>query len=203
MRKISMLLGIFFCFCLPTVWGAPSRQGSTGGILLPSADVLRKEQASLGFFRQRGDTRVNFALGIDNHWEISASEQTGKTAAEVNLKYMLQPEGILQPGIAVGVDDIGGQEKRSPYAVVSKGLPFGIRLHTGWGKGQYGGLFLGAEKKLITKAKPGMFPDTSLFVEDDGRVASVGLRMSVSRGSKIEFGRRDGHSFIGFSYNYY
>ena len=203
MRKISILLGFFFFFFVSSIEGAPARQGSTGNILTPSADVLRAGQASVGFFHQQGDSRITFGLGIDNRWELSANEKTTDKDTAINFKYMLQPEGILKPGFAIGIDDVGAQEQRSHYAVLSKGLPFGIRMHAGYGDGQYGGVFLAVEKKLMPKVQPGIFPDTSLFIEDNGHISSLGLRMALSRGSKLEFGRRDGHSFVGFSYNYY
>jgi len=150
--KQKQLAGLFSFIMLLPAWtaAAPSLQGSTGNIVVPSADVLRLGQFDLGYYHETGEKTAVAAVGISRNWELSAARRErehGTDYTAVNLKYAVAQESITEPGLAIGVEDISAEGDRSLYVVASKGLPFGIRLHAGCGNGSYGGLFYAVERK--------------------------------------------------------
>jgi len=205
------MLFVIFSFCLlmglsPLASAAPSMQGSTGNINTPAADVLRPGQFDVGYYHLDGVQDISFATNLAKNWELSAvgrKSDKGDAAGQVNLKYAVKQEGVLTPGLAVGVEDLAGEEKRSVYAVASKGLPLGFRLHVGLGNGRYDGAFAAVEKRLVPLARGGVFPDMSIIVENDGHHMNYGLRMAVAAGLKASAGWMDGKPFVGITYNYY
>jgi len=206
--KQKQLAGLFSFIMLLPAWtaAAPSLQGSTGNIVVPSADVLRLGQFDLGYYHETGEKTAVAAVGISRNWELSAARRErehGTDYTAVNLKYAVAQESITEPGLAIGVEDISAEGDRSLYVVASKGLPFGIRLHAGCGNGSYGGLFYAVEKKITPHAAGGVFPDAAVLVENNGHETDYGIRISLSKGLKATAGWHDGEKFIGFTYNYY
>ena len=55
--KQKQLAGLFSFIMLLPAWtaAAPSLQGSTGNIVVPSADVLRLGQFDLGYYHEAGE----------------------------------------------------------------------------------------------------------------------------------------------------
>jgi hypothetical protein len=185
---------------------APATTGTTGNIDTPSADVLRPGQASIAYYKLSEGNDIAFGVNIAKNIELSGAKQEYKNAVaetDLNLKYGVLHEGILTPGVAVGIEDITNQKERTVYAVMSKGLPLGLRVHAGIGNGRYDGLFFAVEKKLIPMSIGGVFPDTSLIIENNGHAMNYGLRMSIAAGLKLDAGWRDNASYVGFTYNCY
>ena len=198
---VFVLLGVF-----SQASAAPATTGTTGNIDTPSADVLRPGQASIAYYNLHEGKDLAFGVNIAKNLELSGARQEyKKTSAEtyLNLKYGVLHEGILTPGMAVGIEDITNQKDQTVYAVMSKGLPLGLRLHAGVGNGHYDGLFFAVEKKLIPMSMGGVFPDTSLIIEHNGHAMNYGLRMSIAAGLKVDAGWRDNSSYVGFTYNCY
>jgi hypothetical protein len=205
MQKVILImivcLGIF-----SQASAAPATTGTTGNIDTPSADVLRPGQASVAYYKLHEGNDLTFGVNVAKNLELSGARQESKNAAAesyLNLKYGVLHEGILTPGVAVGIEDITNQKEQTVYAVISKGLPLGIRAHAGIGNGRYDGLFFAVEKKLIPMSIGGVFPDTSLIIEHNGHAMNYGLRMSIAAGLKVDAGWRDNSSYIGFTYNCY
>ena len=209
MRQNTFFVSFTFCLLMglsPLVNAAPSMQGSTGSINTPSADVLRPGQFDVGGYHVDGIQDISFATNLAKNWELSTVSRKldkGDRAGQVNLKYAVKQEGVLTPGLAVGVDDLAGTDQRTVYAVASKGLPLGFRLHVGLGNGRYDGAFAAIEKRLIPLARGGVFPDMSVIVENDGRHMNYGLRLAVAAGLKASAGWMNGKPFVGIAYNYY
>ena len=202
-KKICLLVLLL----LPSLAAAaPSVKGSTGNIDTPSADVLRPGQASIGYYHMdEGGSPVG-AVSAGKNIEISAAyteDTQNDNFTKVNIKYALTQEAVFAPGLAVGIEDSGGKSEQTVYVVASKSLPQGIRLHVGGGTGTYDGGFFAVEKKLVPLSVGGVFPDTSLIVENNGHHMNYGLRMSLSPGLKMTTGWRGGSPFIMLSYNYY
>jgi len=205
MRKVIMIM-IFCLGIFSQVSAAPATTGTTGNIDTPSADVLRPGQASIAYYKLHEGNDLTFGVSIAKNLELSVARQEyKKTATEnyLNLKYGVLPEGILTPGVAVGIEDLTNQKEQTVYAVMSKGLPLGIRVHAGVGNGHYDGLFFAVEKKLTPMSIGGVFPDTSLIIEHNGHAMNYGLRMSIAAGLKVDAGWRDNSSYVGFTYNCY
>ena len=205
-KVVCTLLGACLLSSTPVI-AAPSVNGSTGLINSPSADVLREGQFSLGYYHlQDGGAGVfttNIASGVELGLAGFRYDNQADNKTMVNAKIGLLNETILSPGLALGVEDIGGEKQRSAYAVASKTLPFGFRVHLGLGNGQHDGVFGGIEKSInplgvITGNN--VFPATSLIAEYDGKKYNYGARMSVIPGLKVDAGWREHDFYVGMSF---
>ena len=203
--KIKICL-LILCLLPSLAMAAPSSKGSTGNIDTPSADVLRPGQAAIGYYNLEDDKSAVGTISAGKNVEVSVAYVEGRhdnDFTKVNIKYAIAQEGVLTPGIAAGIEDMGDRSERTAYVVASKSLPQGIRLHVGGGNGTYDGVFFAIEKKLVPLSVGGVFPDSSLIVENNGHHMNYGLRMSISPGLKMTTGWRGGDPFIAISYNYY
>jgi hypothetical protein len=206
-KKIIGLSAICVMLLTAAVEAAPAINGSTGLINTPSADALREGQVSLGYYHLKDGGVGSAAFSVARNLEVSAAAfrydgQANKTY--VNAKLALAPETVLTPGFAVGVLDAANHEERSLYAVASKALPLGFRLHVGTGNGQLHGVFAGIEKTinpvgLLTGNNA--FPATTFIAEYDGRNMNYGARLSIVPGLKVDAGWRTNKStYFGLSF---
>ncbi|SHI87041.1 YjbH domain-containing protein [Propionispora hippei] len=205
MRRLFYFL-LPLLICINPVQAAPSLAGSTGMIDNPSADVLREGQISTGYYHVAGGTQFAFSAYVAPRVEVGTiilHDQDGKHTG-LNAKFSLRQEQVNTPAVAVGVEDIAGYRDTSWYAVASKSLPFGIRLHAGVGNGRFNGVFGGVEKQLNTlSVLPGKYlPSASLMAEFDGRQMNYGLRFAVAPGVKLDGGWRKHGSYFGISYTH-
>jgi hypothetical protein len=202
---IGMLCALFIGTA--TAAAAPSVNGSTGQINNPSADVLREGQFALGYYHLKDGGVGVFNVNLAPNFEAGVAgfrydnSSANKTIA--NAKLGLVPETVLTPGVAIGVEDIAAQQERSLYAVASKALPFGFRIHAGVGNGRYDGVFAALEKtinpvSIITGNNA--FPATTFIAEFDGHNMNYGARMSVVPGMKLDAGWRDHQWYFGMSF---
>jgi len=207
MRKI--MIGLTCALVLTTmvpVLAAPSVNGPTGLINTPTADVLRPGQLSLGYYHLQDGGVGSFNTNVAPNLElgVAAFRYDGQSNKNyVNAKFAVVPETILLPGLAIGVEDISNSEQRSVYAVASKALPFGFRVHAGTGGGRFNGVFAGIEKtinplSIITGTNA--FPATTLIAEYDGKTMNYGARLSIIPGLKLDAGLRNHNGYIGISF---
>ncbi len=210
MKKTILAAAALLLVTAP-VYAAPSVNGSTGLINTPTADVLQEGQFSLGYHHLKDGGVGSFNLNLTDKLEVgvagfrydSDSNKDNKTL--FNAKYGIVPETVLTPGLAIGVEDAGNQDKRSYYAAASKALPFGFRIHAGVGDGRYNGVFAAVEKtinpiSLVTGNN--VFPATTLIAEWDGDRMNYGARMSIVPGLKLDAGWRHSETYFGLSYTY-
>lgn len=207
---------ICFCwvFCIALfpsfALAAPSMSGSTGLIRIPTADVLRPGKASIGYYAWQDQGRGALTLGAVKGLEISAAAPWRNGVEDpwlVNAKMSLLQEELLLPGVVVGIEDAGGRDRRSVYGVVSKALPYGLRIHIGTGTGRFDGMFGAVEKVLnpvSLKNKHAGFPVTSLIVEMDGKKMNYGLRLRLDRGLLLDCGwlGQDERVYVGLTYTH-
>jgi hypothetical protein len=207
MKKLMMGLTCTLLLTTVPALAAPSVNGPTGLINSPTADVLRDGQVSLGYYHLKDGGVGTFNTNIASNVEIGVTGfrydgQDNKNY--LNAKFGVVPETVLTPGLAIGVEDISNHDERSVYAVASKALPFGFRIHAGTGNGRYDGrLFAGIEKTfnpigLVTGSNA--FPATTLIAEYDGRTMNYGARMSIIPGLKLDAGVRNHDRYIGISF---
>ena len=208
MKKIIMMIGLSCTLLLAAtpVMAAPSVNGSTGLINSPSADVLRPGQISLGYYHLKNGGVGSLVTNIAPNLEIGVAGfrydgQENKNY--LNVKFALVPETVLTPGIAIGAEDMGNSTERSLYAVASKALPLGFRLHVGAGNGRFNGGFASIEKVLnpvsiITGTN--VFPTTTLIAEYDGKTMNYGARLAIVPGLKLDAGIRNHDGYIGVSF---
>ena len=201
---VQILLGSLLLLSTP-VAAAPALGGETGALTVPSADALRPGQLHLAWSTAEDGHRSAVAFGALKRLELSTLhfDSAEKDTVELGLKYELQPETLLRPGIAAGVEDIARERRRSFYGVVSKTLPYGLRMHAGVGNGRYAGGFASLEVRAFPKRPAGVFPDLTLFAEHVDGHGAYGLRLALSRGLKVEAGVDGSAHFAGLSYNYY
>ena len=210
LRKIA--LGIMVCWVqlllATSASAAPSTTGSTGMIRIPTADVLQTGHFAAGYYYWRDHGVAVAAAGLPAGIEISAAAPgyNGVSAQwNVNAKINLAQESLLTPGISVGIEDVGGQRQQSFYGVVSKALPFGLRVHLGVGNGRFRGAFGAVEKVLnphSVRKKAAGFPVTSIMVEMDGRKMNYGARMRLAQGLRLDAGwlGREDRIYLGLTY---
>lgn len=206
MKKIIMGLTCALLVSAVPAVAAPSVNGPTGLINTPSADVLRPGQISLGYYHLKDGGVGTFNTNLLPNLEIGVSgfrydKEDNKNY--LNAKFSVVPETVLTPGLAVGGEDIGNRSERSLYAVASKALPLGFRLHVGTGNGRFHGGFASLEKtinplSIITGNS--VFPATTLIAEYDGNTMNYGARLSIVSGLKLDAGVRNHNSYIGISF---
>lgn len=185
---------------------APSVNGSTGLINTPSSDVLHEGQFSLGYYNLDEGSVGTFNMNLMKNLEIGVSgfnydQRDNETY--FNAKWALAPETVVTPGIAIGVEDFSDEDERTTYAVASKALPFGFRLHAGIGDGRYDGVFAALEKTInpiSVVTGDNTFPATSLIAEYDGDDFNYGARLSLVSGLKVDAGVRDHDLYFGVSF---
>jgi hypothetical protein len=207
-KKVLFGISCLLLLSSTPVFAAPSVNGSTGLINNPSADVLREGEFSLGYYHLKEGGVGIFNTNVLPKLELGVAGfrydgQDNKNY--VNAKFSVVPETVLSPGLALGVEDIAGEEKRSAYAVASKALPLGFRIHAGVGDGRFNGVFAGIEKtinpvSIITGNN--VFPATTLIAEYDGKNMNYGARMSIVPGLKLDAGWRNHDGYFGVSYTY-
>jgi hypothetical protein len=187
-------------------WAAPSVDGSTGLINIPSADVLRPGQFAVGYYQFKNGGVGTFDTNLVPNLElgVSAFHNDGQeNTNNLNAKFAVLPETVLKPGLAIGGEDLGNNNQRSLYAVASKALPFGFRLHVGAGDGRFNGIFAGVEKtinpiSIITGTNA--FPTTTLLAEYDGKTMNYGVRLTIVSGLKLDAGVRSHDGYVGISF---
>jgi hypothetical protein len=205
------LVGLFFALAGVAAWAAPSFQGYSGLVNIPTADSLDAGEYNVAGFLAEGDK--NSALGAANVGLLAGLEmgaayekkegEPGKTL--INGKFNFMSEGIVRPELAVGVADISDRLDLSPYFVMSKSLtgPLNVlhkeiinpRLHLGVGSGRFDGVFGGVSV--------GIGKIASLMAEYDSKQMNAGLRFAVSPGLQLHAAGLDDfkHFAVGLSYN--
>lgn len=207
MKKLLLTALCALVMSTATAMAAPSFSGSTGMINTPSADSLRGGQFSLGYHDLKDQKIGTFNLNLLPNVEVGVARHrmdAGENQTLFNAKWSFLPETVMTPGVAVGVEGLGDGH-RSAYAVASKALPLGFRIHAGVGNGRYHGAFGAIEKtinplSLITGNNT--FPATTLIAEYDGDGMNYGARISIIPGLKVEAGWRDSRSYVGASFTY-
>lgn len=200
---VSLSLGLLMT---ATATAAPSLQGSTGLINTQAADILQEGQFSLGLDHVNEGTVKNVVVGVVPRVEMGVTDlhYTGQADKMLfNAKYSLLPEQLITPGLSVGVEDAFNKNQRTSYAAISKTLPFGFRIHAGYGNGRYHGTFGGLEKTInpigfLTGAST--FPATTLIAEYDGSSFNYGARLSIIPGLKVEGGIRNHAAYYGINF---
>lgn len=201
----------FYCLLIVctsvTVSAAPTINGPTGMVRVPTADVLRLNHFALGqYYWQNGGGTV-VGTHIWKNIEISGVQRTFALESNhflINAKINLNQEALLIPAVAIGIDDIDNIERRSIYWALSKGLPYGVRVHMGSGTGRFDGFFFAVEKVLNPqplRQHSAKFPITSVIVEYDGYKLNFATRMRFGKGVRLDGGwlGREQKMYVGLT----
>ena len=182
-------------------------------IRIPTADVLNTGHFAAGYYYWQDHGTAVAAVGLPSGLEVSAVAPWGQGGSDVwtvNAKFSLNQETLLIPAVAIGMEDIGGQGRRSVYGVISKVLPYGFRVHIGTGTGRFDGMFGSIEKvlnpthlrNLHKKKNTSGFPVTSLILEMDGHKMNYGARMRLAHGLRLDAGwlGQEERIYLGLTY---
>lgn len=196
--KVCGFVLIFYVWMVAPAWAAVSLHGTIGGVDTPSSDVLRFGQYILFGASLEQESRVGIGFSVVPRLEITAfhAGRPGVYQPSFGIKYALREEGILKPGLAMGITDAANRVERSAYAVMSKGLPKGIRVHLGWGTGFYEGAFCSFEKQL-SASKSAAFSPVALVVEYSGKNMKYGVQAALDQDVSITAGWRGRKPFAG------
>gem|GEM_PF-1887672 len=164
-------------FLLHSTVAAGTISGASGLIEVPSADVLA-DGAFEATVRFAGDkVGLSATYGAFDSMEVAVNTlRTGKDEAiGIVLKGVVYEETGPRPAVAIGLET--GQS----YAVLSKRIAPGVRLHAGYGIGRMQGLFAGFTYSLSTvSARGAAAPVTTLLGELTPNGVNVGARMVFS-----------------------
>lgn len=207
MKKTITAMCVATLLSVGVAEATPTITGSTGMIYTPTADVLRDGNFSLGYHHIDDAKTYTVGYGLSDAWEISASTFDYDHRSNdfyLNTKFSLMSENVLRPGIAVGVEDAFDESDRTFYAVASKALPLGFRVHAGVGDGRFDGVFGGIEKTFNPLGITGssIFPATTLSAEYDGSKMVYGIRLAIVPGLKAQVAWRGSDTYVGMTFTY-
>ena len=212
-RIIVILCIVIVCsnFICRYSWGAPSFQGYTGLLNVPSADVLDSGGYNLGFHNTDLDiTIINaFCANYGAKVETLTSEfgmlkwnpKNGASETLLNAKCRIKEQTAISPAIAIGIYDLTNEINSTVYVVVSKrfSLPslkpsiHDLNGHLGIGGGKLKGFFMGLDVAID--------PKTTAIAEYDSEDINFGLRMNLLPNVFVDAALLDfGHLGFGISY---
>lgn len=138
---ILMLQACSFAFVPPPT---PGINGSTGVIMMPSADVIPYKNMNFGLdcgplaFADRWTLLYKLNIGTFQGMElgcIGTDDQDGgiKEGVFINMKYSLATDTSPYPLLlAIGVENLTSKTLSDVYMVATRYLPNGSRLHFGF-----------------------------------------------------------------------
>ena len=129
--------------------------------------------------------------------------EDGKRRAEIGGQFQVLPDGLVTPGLSVGMWDVGnnGPWGRRAFLVLTKNLtPFGqipipkpferVQFNIGAGTGRFGGAFSSVRADL-----PGKI---SLIGEFDSRRLNAGIWLRPLRQLTLKGELQNGNPYLGF-----
>ena len=210
---VSVLVALAACAVLPQALAAPSLEGYTGLLLIPTADALNQGEYNVAFFalslEEGADSNVFAAnLGLAGAAEVGIARlrpEGGPSETLLNGKYNFRAEEGGKPALAVGVIDATDEIETTAYVVASQTLSRNVlrtgkeiaspRVHVGIGGGRLNGLFFGASAVL---------GDTlTLIAEYDSEDVNLGARLALGQGLRAHAGWINGLNDValGVSFN--
>jgi hypothetical protein len=194
-KKAILLALFFFSVFLPPAQASVNSQGIDGLINVPSAYVRQPWKAGVGYFCASGDSLLAGNLSVPGGVELAYKYRLGERgfhSGNYSVKIALLQEKILSPALAVGAEDLTGENRRAGYLAMSKQGPWGVRLHLG--AKTAGGFFYGLERQIklrgdLRKMLPFM-PLFTLMLEYDGHNFNYGAYARNSRGVRIDLAWR-------------
>lgn len=208
MRKGWVLVGLLGLVTVKPVAAAPNFFGSTGLLVIPTADVIRQREWNVHVHGTDTITSYGVNFGVFQKFELGvtgADPDSGSAKALINLKYQLLTETPKLPAIAIGSVDISDEFDLDPsiYAVVSKsfgklgantGSGYQLRGHLGYGAGIYDDKPFGGLDLVIN-------PRLSLMGEIANDDFNFGARIGLSQEVRVDLAVLDGDFGAGISFN--
>jgi hypothetical protein len=171
-------------------------------IWIPTAETSRLQLEYN--IEDNGDRQlITGQVGLFNKFELLVRDYidfAGDDEIEVGGQFQILPEGIVTPGVAVGVWDVAdeGPRGRRFFAVASykvpvvDKLPLGmnnIKVHGGLGTNNLGPIFFGTQVGLPFALR--------FYLETDSEDFNVGLSWNPLRFLRLKAESWDGNAFFG------
>lgn len=197
---------------------APSFNGYTGLIVVPTADALGMDEFNLGAFSSDLEPRVEtfeVQYGLRDNLEVGAARTrvVGDSHHTVLMgKYLFRAETAGQAGVAAGIFDPTDEIESTAYVVMSKTLSrtasvfdeefTGVRGTIGFGGGLLQGVFLGASAGLGDRLL--LMAELVKSDLDDGgnHKFNFGARLNVGGGIRLHGAFFDNFDDFGFGASY-
>ena len=171
--------------------------GISGVINTPSAYVRPIGHAALTYQYSDDYNVIGGNVAVMPGIEIAYSRWSPDKGDDFNMysaKYMILPETVASPAIAVGIEDVTDEKDRSGYAAISKAGPWGLKIHAGIGTGRFRDGFVGFEKQFKVNSKT---LNLGLAAEYDGDNFNYGMFVPVGKLMQVEAGMRDEKFYAG------
>ena len=205
-KNIRPLLSVLLTcalFSLPAD-ASVNYKGISGLIDIPSAYVKRSGKGSVGYAYWRSVDAVSGNISMFGEAELAYSywSSSQQTTGMCSIKLAILREELLSPALAAGVEDITNGVGRGYYLVVSKQLPWGLRLHTGYRGGKLiNSLFCGVEKQIRLKTDlrkiEKFVPVFAVLLEHNGQDINYGVYIRTSRGLRFDLGWNEQRLLVG------
>ena len=197
-KKILMTLFMSSLFLLPAAGEARTLQSGTSGVIsVPSAHVRSMGHVGVTYQYSEDESVLAGNVAALPGLELAYSRWSPDAGDDFNMysaKFMVLPETVATPAIAVGVEDITDEKDRSGYAVVSKAGPWGINIHAGVGTGRFRDGFVAVEKQFKLNSNILNF---GLSAEYDGEDVNYGMFVPVGKLMQAEVGMRNEKVYAG------
>ncbi len=199
--KKMLILGSLLLMVSSVCFAAPTLNGPTGLIEVPSSDSLQGGEFDLALHHVYDTNVLTFSLGLTDSLEAGVSawkidEHDTRTGGF--FKYTLIPESSRQIGLAIGGEAYSNYN--SLFVVGSKYLSeLGARSHFGFDTSGDGVFFAGLSKNLNTKSG---YPKTIAMAELYGGDFNVGLRILLTNDVNLDLSLIDlDEAMIGLGFH--
>jgi hypothetical protein len=167
----------------------------TAAISRPQVEYMAEASGSRGVLTGQIGLVKQFDLLVRHYRNFEDKDRT-----EVGGEYVVLPEGLATPGVAIGVWDVAdeGPRGRRFFGVLSKSVPLinsvplgihDIKVHAGIGSGSLSGVFLGGQIG---------FPfGFGLYGEYDARKFNAGISWSPIGVLRLKAESWNGRVFVG------
>ncbi|HEX6971824.1 MAG TPA: hypothetical protein VF234_06365 [Limnochordia bacterium] len=199
-RRRALVCALAWALAGQVVLAAPSQNGSTGFLQIPTADVTGLGQMTVGLHlaappEDGSDPSEGFATlsyGLASGIEVGVGTRAVSGGESFDawpiLKAQLVPETRDDPALAIGLED------DAIYGVVTKTSAPGLRWAIGIGNGRFNALFGGVSVTLnpVNVSSAGRpLPIVRLLAEYDGRDFNIGARLEAPPGLMFVVGITD------------
>jgi hypothetical protein len=168
--------------------------GATDLMYTPTANSLDAGSLGISVDLSEGDIGYfNFDYGLFSDLEMGIVILTNPRNNIIRFrgKFKILQEDRDNPGLALGIEDLGSESNSSPYLVLSKAFPGSkIHGHIGVGGGNFDGIF-GGISVFFTNGSSKSVKQAELFLEADSWRTNAGAKLKIASNTKINFAMTD------------
>ena len=213
MRVLALTLTALTLVLVAGIAGAaPSFNGYTGLVLVPTADTLDLDEYNVAAFSEDVDPRTDvfsFQYGVAEGLEVGAARvraHGGDRETLLMAKYRIRPETDRQAGLAAGLFDPFDEVDATAYVAASKAWGRTLRVFQnditnirgtlGFGGGMLDGFFVGASGGLGDRLL--LMTELVKTQSTDSYDFNAGARLNVGGGLRLHGAFFDNFTDFGF-----